>query len=140
MHLYWFPRFCSSISVGIPTFQIYSRCFLTLPHDCVLFAKEETFHLSINTSWTNERFLLWQFTINFVSKVCVDVIQQVTLQVSFVPRDLSDHVYTHFRNKVDCDLQRRTPFICPLNGHGCVEGKDWENFQTLVRHYAGKKH
>ena len=53
-------------------------------------------------------------------------------------RDLSDHVYTHFRNEVDCDLQKKKPFICPLNGNGCVEGKDWGNFQNLVRHYTGK--
>ena len=68
------------------------------------------------------------------------MIQQVMLQVSFVPRDLSDHVYTHFRNEIDCELPTKKPFICPSNGNGCEQGKDSGNLQSLVRHYTGNKH
>ena len=56
-------------------------------------------------------------------------------------RDLIDHIYAlHFTHEIGSKLTKETPFTCPLGGNGCEKGKDWGNFQSVMRHYSGTKH
>ena len=56
-------------------------------------------------------------------------------------RDLIDHIYAqHFTNEIGSKLSKEAPFTCPLGGNGCEMGKDWGNFQSVMRHYSGTKH
>ena len=56
-------------------------------------------------------------------------------------RDLIDHIYAlHFTHEIGSKLRKEKPFTCPLGGNGCEKGKDWGNFQSVMRHYSGTKH
>lgn len=53
-------------------------------------------------------------------------------------RHLQDHLArVHFKDRIAAELPTKKPYICPFEG---CDGKQYPDWQAVMRHYIGKKH
>jgi len=53
-------------------------------------------------------------------------------------RHLQDHLArVHFKDRIAAELPTKKPYICPFDG---CDGKQYPDWQAVMRHYIGKKH
>merc|ERR1719285_470853 len=53
-------------------------------------------------------------------------------------RHLQDHLArVHFKDRIAAELPTKKPYVCPFEG---CDGKQYPDWQAVMRHYIGKKH